>query len=297
MRFVVAGATGFLGTALRDHLAREGHEVVRLVRGDAVSPQESRWDPYRGEVDSAVIESADVVVNLAGAPIGHWPWTESYKKTLLESRVATTKTLADAIAASTSKPAFLAQNGTSGYSDHGDQVVTEESRTDAKTVLGGVTRAWREATRPAADAGARVCVMRSAPVLDKRGGALRTILPVFWLGLGGPIAGGRQYFAITTLHDWLRAVMFLATNDAAKGPYNIAGPNTTTNLEFTRELGRLVHRPTVMPVPGWPVRLLLDGFADEILTSIRVEPVRLQDEGFVFDHPTIRARLEAALHR
>ena len=111
MRVVMAGASGFLGTAWRDHLAREGHEVVRLVRGEAMSAYESHWDPYAGQVDPAVIESADVVTNLAGAPLAHWPWTESYKRTFVDSRVATTRTLAEAIAGSDRKPAFLAQNG------------------------------------------------------------------------------------------------------------------------------------------------------------------------------------------
>ena len=141
MRFVVAGASGFLGTALRDHVARDGHEVVRLVRGEPVSPKESRWDPSHGEVDQEVVERADVVVNLAGAPIAHWPWTESYQRKLLESRVATTGTLARAVAAAATKPVLLAQNGIAGYGDRGDEVLTEDSSTDAPTALGGLIEA------------------------------------------------------------------------------------------------------------------------------------------------------------
>src|SRR3954453_19554167 len=115
MKLVLAGASGFLGTAWRDHLAREGHEVVRLVRGNALSANESHWDPYAGQVDRAVIEDADVVANLAGAPLAHWPWTASYKRTFTDSRVATTRTLAEAIARSDRKPALLAQSGVAGY--------------------------------------------------------------------------------------------------------------------------------------------------------------------------------------
>src|SRR3954451_3492511 len=111
MLVVIAGASGFLGTAWRDHLAREGHEVVRLVRGEALSPSESHWDPYAGQVDRGVVDRADVVPNLAGAPLAHWPWTDSYKRTFVHSRVATTRTLAQAVASSDRKPAFLAQSG------------------------------------------------------------------------------------------------------------------------------------------------------------------------------------------
>ena len=296
MRFVVAGASGFLGTALRDHVARDGHEVVRLVRGEPVSPQESRWDPSLGEVDQEVVERADVVVNLAGAPIAHWPWTESYQRKLLESRVATTGTLARAVAAAATRPVLLAQNGIAGYGDRGDEVLTEDSSTDAPTALGKVTRAWEDATRPARDAGARVCVMRTSVVLDRRGGALKAMLLPFRLGLGGPLGSGEQYFATISLTDWLRAVSHLAGNEGSEGAYNLAGPNTTTNREFTRELGRLLNRPTVLPAPARPIRMVLGELSNELLGSARVEPARLQDEGFAFEHTTVGSRLDAGLN-
>src|SRR3954471_20778431 len=125
MRIVLAGGSGFLGTAWRNHLAREGHEVLRLVRGEALTASESPWDPHAGKVDRAVIEDADVVACLSGAPLAHWPWTERYKRTFVDSRVATTRTLSEAIASSERKPALLAQNGIAGYGDRGDVVLTE----------------------------------------------------------------------------------------------------------------------------------------------------------------------------
>src|SRR5919107_799335 len=243
MRVVMAGSSGFLGTAWRDHLARGGHEVVRLVRGEALSASESHWNPYTGEVDRAVIESADVVTNLAGAPLAHWPWTESYKRTFLDSRVATTRTLADAIAASDRKPAFLAQNGVAGYGDRGDVPVTEESATDADTFMGGVTREWQAAASPAADAGARVVGMRESVILGRRGGALKPLLLVFKAGLGGPVGSGDQYFSTISMLDWVRGATFLAERDSARGVYNLSAPHPTTNKEFARELGRMLHRP------------------------------------------------------
>lgn len=295
MRFVIAGASGFLGRAWRDQLAREGHEVVRLVRGEALSQQESRWDPSQGIVDLQVIEDADVVANLAGAPIAHWPWTESYKKTLLDSRVSTTKTLAKAIAGTTSKPAFLAQNGIAGYGDRGDEVLTEESSTPAGSAMGKVTVAWQEATEAARTAGARVAIMRTGVVLHKSGGAMKPMILQFRTGLGGPIGSGQQYFSTISLTDWVRAATYLATDETCEGVYNLTAPNNTTNAEFTRELGRMVHRSTLVRAPAWPMRKVLGGLSDELLGSIRVEPARLLAEGFVFEHPTLNSRLASAM--
>jgi uncharacterized protein (TIGR01777 family) len=295
MRFVIAGASGFLGQAWREYLARQGHDVVRLVRGDAVSSHESSWDPYRGQVDQSVIDKADVVANLAGAPIARWPWTSSYKKTLHDSRVLTTRTLAEAIAASPTKPAFLAQSGIAGYGDRGDEVITEESSTPGDTTLGRITVEWEAATQPATDAGARVCVMRTAVVLDRHGSVLKPLIPLFRAGLGGPLGDGRQYFATISLNDWLRVATFLATNDKCQGVYNVTGPEPTTNAEFTKQLGRMLNRPTVARVPAWPMRKALGELSNELLGSIRLEPARLLAEGFVFEQPTLNERLASAL--
>jgi uncharacterized protein (TIGR01777 family) len=295
MRIVIAGASGFLGQAWRDHLARQGHDVVRLVRGPAVSSHESSWDPYRGKVDQSVVDEADVVANLAGAPIARWPWTPSYKKTLRESRVVTTRTLAEAIAASPGKPTFLAQNGISGYGDRGDEVLTEESSTPGDTVLGRVTLDWQAATRPAVDAGARVCVMRTSVVLDRHGSVLKPLIPLFRAGLGGPLGDGRQYFPTISLNDWLRAATFLMTNETCSGVYLLTAPNPTTNEEFTKELGRMLNRPTVARVPAFAIRTALGGLSDELLNSVRVEPARLLAEGFEFEQPTLNERLASAM--
>lgn len=297
MRIVVAGASGFLGQAWREHLARGGHDVVRLVRGEAVSSHESSWDPYQGRVDQDVVDSADVVANLAGAPIGHWPWTASYKRTLHDSRVATTRTLAEAVAASPSKPAFLAQNGIAAYGDRGDEVLTEDSSTPAETTLGRISLDWQEATRPAEEAGARVCVMRSSVVLHRSGGALKPLILLFRAGLGGPLGDGRQYFATISLNDWVRAATHLATDESARGVYNVTGPQPTTNAEFTRQLGRMLNRPTLVRAPAWPMRKVLGELSHELLGSARVEPARLLQEGFAFEQPTLNEQLASALTR
>ncbi|HET6654324.1 MAG TPA: TIGR01777 family oxidoreductase [Nocardioides sp.] len=297
MRFVLAGASGFLGTAWRDHLAREGHDVVRLVRGEAMSANESTWDPYAGTADHEVIESADVVACLSGAPLGRWPYTRAYQSKFRASRVATTGTLAKAVAESDRKPALLAQCGTAGYGDRGDQVLTEDAATDADTFMGGVCRDWEDAARPAAEAGARVVVLRTSPVLDRSGGALPPIKLIFQAGLGAPVGSGRQFFPTISMHDWVRAATWLAANEQARGPYNMSGPEPRTNAEFGRVLAAELGRPYVFRVPGWPVEKVLGAISSEVLGSQRIEPRRLLDEGFTFEHDTLEKRLRSALAR
>lgn len=296
MRIVIAGATGFLGRSLREHLARRGHEVVRLVRGTAVSTDESTWDPHRGILDASVIDKADVVVNLAGASFVRWPYTEAYRKQFVASRVESTRVLAEAVARSDRKPAFLAQNGTSYYGDRADEVLTEysaEGHDDA--FLHKITKQWQAAAQPAVDAGARVCIMRTSFVLDRHGGSFVPLLLMFRLGLGGPAGDGRQYFSTISLNDWVRAVTFLAENDSCEGAFNLTGPNPTTNREFVKELGRMVHRPTVLRIPAAPVKKLFPELAPELFSSVRVEPLRLQEAGFEFEQKTVNERLAWAL--
>jgi uncharacterized protein (TIGR01777 family) len=296
MRFVLAGASGFLGTAWRDHLARQGHEVIRLVRGETMSPQESSWDPMRGQVDQDVIEKADVVACLSGANIAHVPWSASYKKTFVDSRLQTTGTLARAIARSERKPAFVAQNGISGYGDRGDSISTEDTPTDASGFMAQLTRDWEAATAPAAESGARVAVMRTAVVLDKRGGAFKPILLAFRAGVGGPLGPGDQYFSTISLTDWLRAATWLAENDDAQGAYNLSAPNQTTNREFGKVLGHTIHRPSMFKVPSVAIKAALSSAASDIIGSLRIESSRLPAQGFEFEHPTLESRIAAALN-
>jgi uncharacterized protein len=295
MRFVIAGGTGFLGQAWTTHLRAHDHEVVWLVRAEPRDDTQVRWDPYAGRIDRAVIESADVVANLAGAPLAHWPWTERYRRTFKDSRVVTTRILAEAVAASERKPALIAQNGVAGYGDRGPEVVTEDTPTDADTFIGQVAREWEAATAPAAEAGARVVVLRTGVVLDRFGGALKLMVPAFKVGVGGRIGSGTQYFPTITLHDWLGAASHLAYDDTLTGAYNLTGPDPSTNAEFTRALGRALGRPTVLPVPAWPLRTLGGVAGGELLASARVEPHRLEEAGYAFAHVDVDERVRAAL--
>lgn len=299
MRFLIAGASGFLGQAWTEHLRARGHSVTRLVRRTA-GWGEATWDPYAATLgqalpDRSLIDEADVVANLAGANIAHFPWNRAYRRTFLDSRLATTQTLAAAVAESPRKPALLAQNGIAGYGDRGAEVLTETSPTDSDSFLGDVTRRWEAATAPAATAGARVVVLRSGIVLDRSGGALKAMRIPFLVGLGGRIGSGEQYFSTISLIDWLRAATWLAEQPAPSGVYNLTGPGSTTNREFTRELARQLHRPAVVPVPAFVPRRLVAPIASELLGSARVEPVRLLAGGFTFEHATLADRLAAAL--
>ncbi|QNN53209.1 TIGR01777 family oxidoreductase [Nocardioides mesophilus] len=297
MKLVLAGASGYLGTAWRDHLAQQGHEVTRLVRGEPMSADESKWDPYAGHVDPAVIEQADAVAALSGASLVRLPFSESYKKVFTDSRVLTTRTLAKAIARSERKPAFLAQNGIAGYGDRGDLVLTEDSPTDAPSFMGQVTRAWQDATGAAESAGARVVVMRTGVVLGPGGGAFKPLSLMFRFGLGGPVGSGEQYFSTISLHDWVRAATFLAEHEECRGAYNLSGPVPATNAEFGRSLGHLLHRPSKLRAPAWPIRKALGDVSSELLGSARVVPLRLEEAGFVFEHRTQEQIITAALGR
>lgn len=297
MRFVLAGSSGFLGTALRDRLAQEGHDVVRLVRGPAATPSESSWDPYAGQVDEVVVGGSDVVINLAGSPIGRWPWTRDYRRSILRSRVATTATLARAVAAANRPPAYLAGSGVARYGDDRGPELLDESSSDGTGFLADVARAWEDATRPAQTAGARVCHLRSSVVLGPGGGAFGLMSLPFRLGVGGRIGSGRQWFSAVSLDDWVRAVLHLARDGQATGPYNLACPTPATNADFTAILAGALHRPALVRVPAAPLRAALGGLADPLLGSLRVVPQRLTAAGFSFDHPDLDAVVRAALRR
>ena len=301
MRFVVAGASGFLGDAWSRAVRDQGHEVVALVRREPATAHERRWDPYAEDparaLDRALVESADVVANFAGAPLAHWPWTESYKQTFRDSRVTTTRVLAQAIAASDRHPLLVAQNGVSSYRDLDGQPVTEDSPTDRQAFIADVARDWQAVTEPASDAGARVVVLRTGVVLDRSGGALRSMLPAFRLGLGGPFGSGKQHFATITLTDWVAAAMHLATDTARSGPYNLVGPGTTTQAEFATELARQLHRPARLRVPALALRKAGGVAGAELLASARVEPQRLLEQGFSFTHPDLPSRIAGALRQ
>lgn len=294
MRVVIAGSSGFLGTHLVRRLRSHGHQVGALVRR-APGPDEIRWDPYAGPLDPGVLAGAHVVVNLAGAPTMGNPHSRQWARELRESRVRTTSVLAEAISRCERPPAFLAGNGISWYGDHGSDPLTEESDSRGDALLTDVTREWQEATAPAAEAGARVCVLRTAPVLDRRSAPLSLLAPLFRAGLGARLGSGKQYFPVISLRDWLGAAAFLAESHDLSGPFNLCAPRTPTNAEFTRSLARAVDRRAFLSVPAFALRPAAGAMAPEVLGSLNTVPAALEAAGFDFADATVDDVLSSGL--
>lgn len=297
MHVVIAGASGFLGRHLRTELQARGHTVTALVRRPARAADEAQWDPYTGVLDPALVDAADVVVNLAGSPTAGNPHSARWARELRESRITSTRVLAEAIAAVGNPPAYLAGNGISYYGDHGGAPLTEASDSRGQALLTQVTREWQAATTAASEAGARVCVLRTAPVMDRDAAPLKLLLPLFRAGLGARLGSGRQHMAMISLRDWVGAVAFLAEHESVSGPVNLTCPQPPTNAEFTRALARAVHRPAVLPVPSPLLRVGAGAMAPELLGSLNVRSAVLEAAGFEFRDPDVDAVLAAGLHR
>jgi uncharacterized protein len=295
LRIVVAGSSGFLGTHLKAELVDRGHTVTALVRRPAAAPDESAWDPYVGAYDRAVIEAADVVVNLAGSPTAGNPHSSKWARELRQSRVSSTRVLAEAIASSDRKPTFLAQNGISYYGDHGDAVLTEVSDSRGHALLTEVIREWQAATEPARESADRLCILRTAPVMDRTSPPLRQLRLLFKAGLGARLGSGDQHMAMVSLRDWLGAVAHLAEHATAAGAFNICCPETPTNAEFTKALARAVHRPAVVFVPSPVLRLVAGRMAPELLGSLNVRPAALEQSGYTFRDRDVEAVLASGL--
>lgn len=294
MRILLAGASGFLGTHLRAALLAGGHQVTSLTRGPARSADQLTWDPYAGTLDPAAVEAVDVVVNLAGSPTLGNPHSKRWARELRESRVTTTRVLARAIADSDHRPAFLAGNGISVYGDHGAEPLTERADSRGEALLTSVTREWQAAADPAVEAGARVCILRTAPVMDRRSAPLKQLRLLFRAGLGGRFGDGRQYMPMISLHDWVAAVVHLAEHADATGPVNLCCARTPTNAEFTKALAGELHRPSLATVPRLAFKLA-GPMAPELLGSLNVVPEALLASGFEFRDPDVVAVLRAGL--
>lgn len=294
MNVVITGSSGLLGPALASNLRADGHRVTRLVRRAPAAADERRWDPARGEVDATALDGVDAVLHLAGAGVGDHRLTPSYKRTVLDSRVEGTSTIARAIAGRTgARPALLSMAGVGFYGDTGEQVV-DETAPNGHGFLADVVRQWEDATTPAADAGARVVRMRTGVVLSPDGGALGKVLPLFKLGLGGRLGSGKQWMSWIALPDYIAAVRFLLARDDIEGPVNVTAPEPARNRDYTRAIARAVHRPALAVVPPFALRAALGEFADEgVLISQRVVPARLESAGFSFTYDEIFGALAA----
>lgn len=294
MIITITGSTGLVGTALVETLEDHGHLVRRLVR-HAVKDHEREihWDPAAGQIDAAELNGIDAVVHLAGENIAGQRWTKDFKRRIVESRTRGTRLLAEALAGLELKPTVMVSASATGfYGNRGDEVVDELSPS-GNGFLAEVCREWEAAARPAQDAGIRLVQLRIGPVLSPNGGALQKMLLPFKMGLGGVIGSGRQYFSWITLDDLVSAILFALETESLVGPVNAVTPDSVTNREFTKTLGRVLGRPTIFPMPAFAARLAFGEMANEMLIGgVHVAPHELIAANFKFAHPA----LEPALH-
>lgn len=298
MKILITGATGFIGTALSERLKSSGHQIAVLTRSGS-EPSENRfaWNPDIGVLHIRALRDIDTVVHLAGENIGAKRWTPDYKRQIADSRIKGTALLVDTISRLDTRPRVLVNASAIGYyGDRGDELLTEMSG-PGTGFLSELCREWEAEALKAAKLGLRVVCLRTGMVLSRSGGTLERMLPMFKLGLGGTFGSGNQYWSWIALDDMVRAVEFAVLNDRLTGPVNIVSPNPVTNAGFTKTLAQLLHRPALFPVPAPILRLALGKMADNlILSSLRVEPKRLIDEGFEFSHSTLLSIFETVLN-
>lgn len=296
MDIAITGASGLIGVPLADSLTAQGHRVLRLVRRTASGSDEISWDPAAGTIDAAGLEGLDAVVHLAGAGIGDKRWSDARKKLIYDSRIDGTTLLAETLAGLDNKPAALVSGSAIGfYGDRGEAELTEAAPVGTG-YLADLTADWEAAAQPAIDAGIRTTFARTGIVLTPKGGSLKPQLPLFKLGLGGRFGPGTQYLPWISLNDEVAALEHLITSDMS-GPVNLTAPNPVTNEVFTKTLGKVLGRPTILPVPLFGPKLLFGSeFVEEaILSSARVLPAALQADGFTFDDPDLEGALRSML--
>jgi hypothetical protein len=303
MRVAIAGSSGLIGSLLVERLRARGDEVVRLVR-PATQSDGIPWDPATGHLSAPSLEGFDAVINLAGRNIGAHRWNEEEKLLVWESRVTATRLLAETLASLDRRPSVLINASAVGYyGDRGDTVLSEADG-PGQAFLAELCVAWESATAAASEAGIRVANLRSGIVLSEDGGALgrllaplgpRWISPFRW-GLGGKVGSGEHWWSWISIDDEVRAILHVLDSNLS-GPVNLTAPAPVTNAQFTKALGRVLHRPTFLWIPRWVVKLFLGSeLADAlVLQSQRALPERLLSSGFEFRHETVVDGLEAAL--
>jgi len=297
MKIVVSGASGLIGTQLVAKLSSSGHEVVRLVRRSPKSG-EIQWNPKSGTLDAAALEGADAFIHLSGAGIGDKRWSDGYRKEILDSRTATTALLAKTMASLSRKPSvFLSGSAIGIYGARNDEQLTEVS-THGTGFLAEVCEQWEAAAKPAVDAGIRTVYLRTGIVLSPKGGALKKLLPLFKLGVGGKFGNGKQWQSWISIDDEIGAIEHLLTANVS-GAVNLTAPNPVTNAEFTKVLASVLKRPAIVPVPTFAPKILLGGeLADALLfTGQRVIPAALNASGYMFKHTTLESAFRSLLSK
>lgn len=299
MKILISGSSGMIGSALVEQAAALGHEVGRLLRSSSTGAPDIAWTPGR-PLDSRSLAQFDAVIHLAGRNVGT-RWTPDLKREIRASRVTGTRTIAEAVAesfAAVGRPKTLISVSAIGYyGSRGAEELSEQS-TPGEGFLAEVCRAWEAASEPAREAGVRVVNPRIGVVLSARGGALKKMLPAFRFGVAGKVGSGEQYWSWITLRDVVDALLFALTNERLSGPVNLVAPVPVTNAQFTRMLGQVLHRPTILAVPASVVQLLFGEMGKEtILASQRVKPEKLIEAGYSFCDAELSKALPDLLNR
>jgi len=297
MAIVIAGGTGFLGKALAHALIADGETVIVLTRNASSSAgipgRPIEWNP-NGTTGAwaSVVNGATAVINLAGESIAGKRWSAEQKKRILDSRVHATRSLVQAIAAAGAPPpVFVSGSAVGYYGPLGDEIATED-RAPGTDFLANVCVTWEQEAARASSSRTRVVMIRTGLVLERDGGALPQMLPPFRFGVGGPVGSGRQYWPWIHRQDWIDLVRFAIRTTSASGPINVTAPNPVTNADFARALGRALHRPSLLPAPGFALKLLLGEMADALLLSgQRAVPAKAEHLGYQFAFTDVDAAL------
>ena len=301
MRVGVTGSSGLIGSALAAALHERGDEVVRFVRPDSPDTDDRiiRWDPdlhFIDEGDLARVEHFDALVNLAGVGIGDDRWSPSRKRDILSSRINATALMVEALLTMSSKPAIVASGSAVGVYGSRDDDLLDESSFPGDDFLAEVCLEWEKATLPLEEAGIAVAHLRTGIVMSTRGGALKRQLPLFRAGLGARLSNGRQWLSPISLHDEVRAILWIL-DQRLTGPINLVSPMPVRNKDFTKTLGEALHRPALLWVPAKVLKIALgkELTTGAVLASQRVIPMELLKSGFHFDNPGSSSILRGAL--
>lgn len=299
MHVVLSGASGLIGTALKDALRADGHTLATLVRRPPKSAEERQWDPDAGRLGVDVLAHADAVINLSGAGIGDRRWNDAYKRRLITSRLGPASTLTTCMneLGADGPATFISASAVGYYGDTGDRIVNEDAPVGAG-FLADLCRQWEDAALAADRDGRRVVLLRTGLVLAPSGGLLGRLKPLVKFGLGGPLGSGKQFQPWISLDDEVGAIRFLLSEagQSVAGPVNLTGPDPVRQIDFVRALAGILHRPALFPAPAFGLRLVLGQFADEgVLVGQRAVPAALTMAGYEFVHPTLEGALRAAV--
>ena len=287
-KVAVTGSSGLIGAALVAQLQSDGYKVLKLVRRPPRADDEISWDPNKGQIDLKSLEGVDAVFHLAGAGVGDKRWSAKYRSQILNSRLLGTTTIANACE-QLQPEVFISASAIGYYGETGNREVTEVDR-GGDDFLSIVCREWESVANLAPSV--RTIKLRTGLVLDPTGGALGRMIPLFKFGVGGKLGSGKQWWSWITLHDQVRAMIFLMQSKI-EGAVNITTPNPVTNKEFTAALAHALKRPAVFPAPAFALRAVLGGFSSEVLGSKKVMPKVLMDNGFEFEYPFVSNALTA----